>query len=88
MATLRAFTPKVDGIDYVFRKSAEHPYGARPSGSIPYISLYDTGMSFDLRMRGLPEINDTVFDIEIGSLATSSEDLEDILGVVLEDPAP
>ncbi len=90
MATIAAFTPKLEGTDYVFYDLRGQASGLVSDlrGSIPNISLYGTSLSFDFRMRGLPDITQAVFDVNLKSLETSSGDIEAILAAPLENPLP
>ncbi|MCC8018535.1 MAG: translocation/assembly module TamB [Rikenellaceae bacterium] len=90
IATIAAFTPKLEGMDYLVHDFRGQASGlvSDLQGSIPNISLYGTSLSFDFRMRGLPDISRAVFDVDLKSLETSALDIENILSAPLENPLP
>ncbi|MCD7969292.1 MAG: translocation/assembly module TamB [Alistipes sp.] len=90
MATIACFAPTVAGIDYVFSNLEGTASGrvADMYGTIANIGLAGTSAGFDYRMRGLPDIEQTVFDVDGLTLRTSSQGIAAALAGVVEDPLP
>ncbi|MCD8071914.1 MAG: hypothetical protein LUE10_01805, partial [Alistipes sp.] len=78
MATIAAFAPGVAGVDYLFTDVAGSAAGQvrNLAGKISNITLDGSSASFDYRMRGLPDLERTTFDVDRFLLKTSSGAIE------------